>query len=143
MPSPQPPLIRFSVDPALDAIRTPFPTVTPLSELFANLELVTNAILVIDGNEEILFVNDACAHMFAYAASELVGVPLCDLISTGQSNWFGRVTEGIALSLLPLSPVAFSGPTGRRHDGSIFPLVCCRTTAWEATIIAVSAVSLL
>ena len=53
---------------------------SPRTALFATLESVPEAVVVVDGRQQVVFVNQHVVHRFGFATAELVGQPLSQLV---------------------------------------------------------------
>ncbi len=85
-------------------------------------DLVDNAIISIDRDQNIVYFNAGAEKLFGYSAVEITGKPLDLLIPESFVKAHGRHIEGISRSPVPARYMnERSGLFGRRKDGTEFP----------------------
>jgi len=89
--------------------------ITPRYVLDLALEVVPDAAVLVNGDGEIVAVNDQAQSLFAYGAEELSGAYLELLVTEARRRQPGG-------GRLDLTPGEIPEPQGRRRDGSRFPL---------------------
>jgi len=87
------------------------------ARLQAILDKAADAILTIDADGLLVSANAAACRLFGYATEALTGMPLASLLPEAESDSAARLLRNIAGGVTHEHE-----SSGRRHDGSIFPI---------------------